>query len=165
MCGVMSSAKALDRSNLVFKINALILDYLKIKPSEYVTQDEINNYSNEIIAFWNNYSDKLVCSIEENDCYCVIRNPQSVLKRAISLNLYYEIYFGYLMKFGPGKIDFNTIEIVNGERETILDYINTIISHEKFDEFYEQKNVLRLREGLIHHFHAIKAIDIPKVPN
>ena len=143
------NSKTLKNTNVVRQVNRYISIFLDLDPD--------NDNTKAIISFWNTYSKYLMCSTEYNRG----RTPEHELKRAISTHTHSEMFFKYLMRFGPGVIDFNnTIEIVDGKEETLIDYIDKIIASEDFEKNYNTSDVKKLRKGLTLHFNAKTAAQL-----
>jgi hypothetical protein len=137
------ASKILKGSDVVDEVNVSLSMFLDLDPDKDNTK--------QIISFWNTYSKYLITTIEDN----IGRTPEHVLKRAVSTNTHSEMFFKYLMRFGPGVIDFNnTIEIVDGKEETLIDYIDKIIASEDFEKNYNTSDVKKLRKGLTLNFNA-----------
>lgn len=90
-----------------------------------------------ISAFFNQYNACLICD-DSADIY--IRENEHILKRSLALGEYNFVY--YAAKSNKYKLDWNFYEIVEGEKETIIDYIEKIINDEELASDY---NVLELK--------------------
>ncbi len=145
------TSKTLKGTDLVYQVNRYISNFLNLDPDKDNTK--------QIISFWNTYSKYLITTIEYN----IGRTPEHVLKRAVSTNTQSEMLFTYLMRFGPGVIDFNnSIEIVDGKEETLIDYLDKIIASEDFEKNYNTSDVKSLRSSLTNHFNAKTASELEK---
>ncbi|MWW26064.1 hypothetical protein [Algibacter lectus] len=77
----------------------------------------------KVSDYLNKHSDILICG---DDGVEGIRKREQLLKRSVSCGLY-----GYLQELAIDNqysVDFNTYEIINEEKETLLDYIYLIIN-------------------------------------
>ncbi|MDO7138145.1 hypothetical protein [Algibacter lectus] len=93
----------------------------------------------KVSDYLNKHSHILICG---DDGVEGIREREQLLKRSVSSGLY-----GYLQQLAIDKeysVDFNKYEIIDGEKETLLDFIYLIINDEELAEDY---NVYEL-EGL-----------------
>jgi len=84
----------------------------------------------KISKFFNDNNSKLICS--ENDYY--IRENEHILKRSVALSEY-----DFLMTAANSskyELDWNFYEIVDGKKETILDYLDMIINDVEMEEEY-----------------------------
>lgn len=127
-----------------------ILHYLSITK-------ETPNYKEIIAKFWNEHSDKFICLYTSMH---TPNTPQHLAKRALDLGIHNYYFNRYLFRFKNPKIDFNEIEIVNGEEETIIDYIDKILAREKDNTNYELDSVKNLRNVLVRKFGAKKASEL-----
>ncbi|MEL0643208.1 hypothetical protein V6251_02365 [Olleya sp. Ti.3.14] len=90
----------------------------------------------KVSDFLNKNSHILICG---DDGVEGIREREQLLKRSVSSGFY-----GYLQQLAIDKtysVDFNTYEIINGEKETLLDFIYLIINDVDLAEDY---NILEL---------------------
>jgi hypothetical protein len=81
------------------------------------TKSEFPEYFNN---FLNTYKNKIICPK-----YQVTTNifpPQHLFKRILAAGMN-ETYEEYFFNFENGDVNFNAYQIVNGEKETILDWI------------------------------------------
>ncbi|WP_298553622.1 hypothetical protein [uncultured Algibacter sp.] len=136
MCIQFTLAKKYGAKDLISKIDDIVISYLGL--------DKSKKNKKEIINFWNSKSEYLICDEGKRKD----RNTEHVLKRAIYLEYYPELFFSYLMRFKEPQIDFNAIEKINGENETILDYLDKLISTERVEDLYDIENVKKLRRIL-----------------
>jgi hypothetical protein len=143
-------AKEVNNKNLVIQVNELIENYLDLNHSE--------NNKKEILIFWNTKSQYLICDTGTKKS----RESENILKRAIYLKLYPEMFFSYLMSFKDPTIDFNAIEVVDGKNETILDYIDNIMEEQDVELNYNASQVRKLRKILATQFGAKKASELEK---
>lgn len=137
-----------NSNNLKERVNNLILDYLSL--------DKREDNTKAVTQFWNEKSECLICNTKTAQG----RNPEHVLKRAVSLLFHREIFFHYLFSFKDPKIDFNAIEIVDGQEETLLDYIDNIIASDDFEMNFNTAEVIKLRKILAVKYDAKTAQEL-----
>jgi hypothetical protein len=97
----------------------------------------------KISDFINNNHDKLICS---DDSLQKHRKREHVFKRAIALQSYY--YFHHLAKSDDYSINMNFYEIVDGKKETLLDYVDMILNDPEKREMYNLNSLNNLRDTL-----------------
>ncbi|SFD71835.1 hypothetical protein SAMN04489722_1181 [Algibacter lectus] len=86
----------------------------------------------KVSDYLNKYSNILICGDHGTDG---IHEREQLLKRSVSSGLY-----GYLEQLAIDEeysIDFNKYEIIDGEKETLLDYIYLIINDEELAKDYD----------------------------
>lgn len=98
-----------------------------------------------ISKFFNENNSKLICN-DDSDSY--IRPNEHILKR--SLGRAEHDFLKYIANSSKYEIDWNFYEIVDGKKETMLDYIEKIINDPELAEDYnipELKTLVRTIEG------------------
>ena len=100
---------------------------------------------NKIISeFFNKYADSLIC---EDDSFINIRSNEHIFKRSIARGQH--IYIKHVAKTNAYTINLNFYEIVDGKKETILDYIDKMLVDEKAtEEDYDIDEIKLLRTFL-----------------
>ena len=98
------------------------------------------DYQSKVLQWWNAHSDQVIC-VEETAGY---ESPQHVLKRIFEMGAWDSFFREYLSQPGLESFDLNSIEMVDGRPETLLDYLDMIIAKEGIDEAYRIQ-VLALR--------------------
>ncbi|WP_282148383.1 hypothetical protein [Algibacter lectus] len=86
----------------------------------------------KVSDYLNKHSHILICGDHGTEG---IREREQLLKRSISSGLY-----GYLEQLAIDEeysVDFNVYEIINGKKETLLDYIYLIINNPQYARDYE----------------------------
>ena len=119
------------------------------------------NYKKLVAAVYNKYAACFICRDKPTS---KTRNPEQFLKRVVSLGMYETILYDFfLYDEEEYPINVNTIEILpNGEKETLLDYINKILADPEVDKKYDVKEILDLKGLIIEDFGAKKASDLKK---
>ena len=84
--------------------------------------------------------------------------PQHLSKRIIDMRLHKDVYYKYLLR--DKEIDINGIDIVNGRKETILDYIDGILSDPDAEDKYNVKEIKGLRRMFVKRFGAKSAEEL-----
>ena len=124
-----------------------ILDYLEISK-------DTPNYRKHITKFWNKNFSNLVCTWADFG----MTAPQHLSKRIIDMRLHKDVYYKYLLR--DKEIDINGIDIVNGRKETILDYIDGILSDPDAEDKYNVKEIKGLRRMFVKRFGAKSAEEL-----
>ncbi|MEL6562132.1 MAG: hypothetical protein AAFQ94_28360, partial [Bacteroidota bacterium] len=89
-----------------------------------------------ISRFFNDNNNCLICG---NDTSLKIRNNEHILKRSISSNMPHLLRKA--LETENYDIDYNFYEIVNGKKETILDFIDKILSNEDLMRTYDKEEL------------------------
>lgn len=102
---------------------------------------DVNHPNKEkiISEFFNKNNEKLNCGKETTNGW---REREHILKRSISANMYH-----FLQKVGSSRkysIDFNYYEMVDGKKETILDYLDKILADDDLMEGYDRDELEEL---------------------
>lgn len=150
LCSTLSLSLAQGSRETWQYIEDIMLKYLEI-------DKKTKNYKFLVSEFWNKYAQKFICI----DDHPLARTPQQFMKRVIDFGLQDDIFYNFLL-FDEEEypIRVNHIEYYNGEPETVLDYIDSILKDPKNEKKYEFKQVKALREVLIEDYNAKKAREI-----
>ena len=98
----------------------------------------------KISDFFNNNHAKLICGCDSNSRH---RSREHVFKRAIAIQSYE--YINHLARSDDYSINMNFYEIVDGKKETLLDYVDMILNDPKKREMYNLNALNILRENLV----------------
>jgi len=153
---ICAEATSLSRGDSISKAGEII-EAMFIKMFGIDKNDP--NYKQLVAAVYNKYAACLICRDKPN---FRTRNPEQFLKRVVSLGMYESILYDFfLYDEDEYPIDVNTIEILpNGEKETLLDYINKILADPEVDKKYDVKEILDLRTWIIEYYGAKKASEL-----
>ena len=135
-------------------VEGLILNFLGISKED-------PKYKEKLTKFWNENADKFIC--HEEGTTERTRNPQHFLKRIVDLGMHKSVLNGFLLS-NPYKlpINVNTVEIYNGKEETLLDYLDAIISNPDNEEKYNIPEIKSLRRLLLMGYNAKTAAELKK---
>jgi hypothetical protein len=122
------------------------------------TSQEDPNHKAILTKFWNENNEKCICYEGPED---ETRNPQHFLKRIVDLGMYKSVLNDFLLS-NPFKfpIDVNAVEIYNGKEETLLDYLNEILSNPENEEKYNFQEIKSLRRLLLMGYNAKTAAQL-----
>ena len=148
ICSAMNSALSSNTYDVLRGVNRYISTFLNLDPKQ--------DNSKEIFEFWSKNSKDLICEVDSSS---EGRKKEHVLKRAIALQIHNKLFYQYLFRAGHDEI-FNAVEIVDGEEETILDYIDKIMQQDDFEDLYEPSEVKKLRHLLANKFGAKTAQEL-----
>lgn len=151
-----NTATTLSRGDSISKAGEIIEErFLK----KFGIDKNHPNYKQLVAAVYNKYAACLICKDKPTPH---TRNPEQFLKRVISLGMYESILYDFLLYDEEEyPIDVNTIEILpNGEKETLLDYVDKILADPKVSEKYDVKEIQSLRRVIIKDYNAKKASEI-----
>lgn len=120
------------------------------------------NANAKITEFWNENFEQLICTVGglKN------RTPQHLLKRVIDMKLNSTVFYDFIFELdADGDIDnvninVNAIEQTPNGPETVIDYIDAILSDPKNKTSYVFSEIKDLRDGLIEEFGAKRASEL-----
>ena len=126
----------------------MILDHLNI--------DKANNpnYRVEVRNFWNANHERMICTNETPGH----TSPQHILKRVIEMQSTSTFYFQYFLE--DRRVNVNAIEMREGQPETVVDYIDTILADPQAENLYDVSELRRLRSFLLQFMNAKRASEI-----
>lgn len=116
---------------------------------------ETPDYQDKIIDFWNANSGYFICQGKLNS---KTRVTEHIMKQAIAISSYDQLFYKFLLK--KKKTDVNAVEWVNGEPESILDFIDKIFQDPDASDKYVLRDLQRLRKVLEKVFHAKTAAQL-----
>ena len=104
----------------------------------------IPNKEAYVIRFLNENVDELICETTNDVDEVSVRDLEPMFKKAIGMG-YYGV-FKYMDENGryKNKINLNHVEMVNGEKETVLDYLYNIFENEDLLEEYDADKIASL---------------------
>lgn len=132
ICARMTLAHSTGTSSSYEVFESVILNYLGVTRAD-------SSYRSKVTDFWNRYSDQMVCTDE----MVGFPSPQHILKRVVELDAVSAFYFEYFLKDRAANI--NSVEYVNGEPETLLDYIDSVLNTPNANELYNVSEIRQLR--------------------
>ncbi len=94
--------------------------------------EDTANKEKIISKFFNENNHLLICD-DDNDTY--IRESEHILKRSLALGEYN--FLNYAANNHKYELDWNFYEMVDGEKETLLDYLDMIINDEEIASEYD----------------------------
>ena len=152
---ICAEATSLSRGDSISKAGEII-EAMFIKMFGIDKNDP--NYKQLVAAVYNKYADCFICRDKPTK---FTRNPEQFMKRVVSLGMYESILDDFLLYDNEEyPINVNTIEIVNGEPETFLDYLNKILADPKVDKKYDVKEIKSLRRYVIEDYNAKTAAEL-----
>ncbi|GFD96908.1 hypothetical protein KUL156_48160 [Alteromonas sp. KUL156] len=130
----------------------MVLKYLK-KDAALVS-DKSLGISNEVAAFWQQYHPYFICTSAHNG----YTTPQHVLKRVVDMNVTASFYFEYFLH--DKSVNLNAVEWVEGEPETLLDYLDKILADPQSKGLYDLETVRQLRGFVIKTYNGKRACEL-----
>ena len=119
-----------------------------------IDKKENPNYRAEISKFWNQYSEYMICTNERVG----YDSPQHLLKRVVDMSSITAFYFEYFLE--DENINVNAIEWKDGQPETVVDYLDSIIADPNLEHIYDLETVKHLRSFLVSRIGAKKAVEV-----
>jgi hypothetical protein len=164
ICSRMLDSQGIDGLNARDEFKSTIARYLSIPKTG-------KNTRKKVIDFLNANKEYFVCTSEVS----MYSFPQTVLRRLVDMKIQEEVFFEFLLEDDSddykGKADLNVIHIYKegpthhginggyvyphkGEAETLLDYIETLLSTEETKSTYNHDELLDLQESLRDEYGA-----------
>jgi hypothetical protein len=151
LCAQLQLSKTAGDKDAGMQIEIHFLDELNITRKD-------PDYKIKVAEFWNKYSEYFIC----NDG-TARRNPQHFLKRVVDMDYYKKVLYDFLLSDEEEyPISVNAIEIYKGKEETLLDYLNIILSDPNNEELYSFKEIEFLRSIIIEDYGAKTASELKK---
>lgn len=108
-----------------------------------IDKETTPNYRLRVRDFWNENHEQMICRNEIQG----LDSPQHILKRVIDMRNTTSFYFDYFIS--DRQVNVNAIEYRNGNPETVIDFIDTILSDPQAEELYDVQELGRLKYFLI----------------
>lgn len=117
-------------------------------------------YRDQVIAFWNANSEKLICRHEcSKKPYA--RVPQHFMKRVVDLRMENQIFYEFLLDDSETwQVDVNAIEMIDGRAETLLDYLDGIRADPSRHHRYDLDQIAEFREYIVEEYGAKTAREL-----
>lgn len=153
---VGADGEIVDGLTLETRIENLMLNYLGIS-----REKDSSTYKQRISEFWNENEGKFICRIEDQQFRT--RTPQHFTKRVVAYGLTESIFDEFLL-YGREEYDINInyIEIYNGNKETLLDYVLNILNDEEKVKNYNKNYLISVKVGL-RKYGAMTAKEIEEM--
>lgn len=150
VCGMLSEAARSDVRTIARDIEDAVLAHNGWDRSTV-------NYRLKFSQFFNENSTKFICS---NDSH--LYSTQHLFQRAINLRAYTPFLMNFLLADeNEYPIDVNVITTnFKGEQESLLDFVDAILSSFNADLNFNVEEIKELREVLIIHYNAKHASEI-----
>lgn len=149
LCVNMVNANATGK-DIVKVMEDQILEYMKISRST-------PNYKDKIITFWNDNKNGFVCHGKMNS---KTRETEHLMKRAIALSIHNKVFYEFLLDTEDVEINPNAVEYVNGQPETVVDYLDKILADPNSSRKYVISDIKRLRKDLVNYYGAKSAREL-----
>ena len=148
LCDTMLLYKNMGKRSPHVAFERGVLYFLNINPKE------TPNYRAEISKFWNQYSEHMICTNESVG----FESPQHLLKRVVDMGSVTSFYFEYFLQ--DENINVNAIEWKDGQPETVVDYLDSILADPNSEYIYDLETVKQLRSFLVSRIGAKKAVEV-----
>lgn len=130
----------------------MVLKYLKKETEQGA--EKTSGISNEVTAFWQQYHPYFTCTTAHNG----YTTPQHVLKRLVDMNDIIGFYFDYFLQ--DESVNLNAVEWVEGEPETLIDYLDKILADPQSKGLYDLETVRQLRALIVGRINAKRACEL-----
>ena len=149
VCLKITDAKAIGSTTIADDIEAIIFRY-------HGWNRQTSEYKKKIAAFFNENSEHFVCP-DDQTAY----PDQFLFQRIIAMGMYDELLISYFLEDeNEFPIDVNTVYELYGTRQTVLDYVNSIIASVGFEKNYDTQEISDLRLILVEYFNAKTAAEL-----
>jgi hypothetical protein len=121
-----------------------------------ITKEDAD-YKTKLVDFWNSYNKFFICFDNGSDI------PEHILKRSLSelTFLHDQVLFDWLFDLNQTKaIDFNQVIYFDGQPETILDFLNTVLLNSYEYQGFSPITIGELRTKLIEDCNAKTAAEL-----
>jgi hypothetical protein len=148
LCLSVLSARNATGEDIPTLIRNEFAKFLNINPSDA-------DYQSKVTTFWNDNQNDFICSGKINTQY---RESEHLLKRMINLNEESNFFYNFLLD--DMNVRVNAVEYVNGEPETVIDFIDKIVSDPQSSRYYSIVKLTKLKKMLIDYYGAKRAHDL-----
>jgi hypothetical protein len=131
ICG--ASYLSWGSSNPVISLEMTILDEIGVEIDDPLRSQKISE-------FFNKNHDRLICG---DDSLQKFRKREHFFKRAIAIQAY--DYFDHLAESDDYSINMNAYEIIDGKKETLIDYVDKILNDPAKRALYNIDGLKNLR--------------------
>lgn len=126
----------------------MVLDHLGIDKASTPT------YRLDIREFWNAHHQEMVC-VSASPGYPA---PQHILKRVVDMRGTEDFYFDYLLQ--DRELNLNAVEQTERGPETLVDFLDRILSDPDAESLYDMSEVRRLRAFIVEQMDAKRAAEL-----
>lgn len=141
LCSSLLNSQAFDDLTARDAFKSTIAKHLKISVNG-------NNTRKAVLDFFNLHKNDMICTVK-NSKYSF---PQHVMRRMIDMGIQEELFFDFLLEDDSdeykGKVDLNIVyKNAEGVEETLLDYIETLLSDKSTKGLYNHDELRDLQES------------------
>ena len=153
MCEVLYSTRTVEGFHSFQALENTLLSRVGFTKSD-------PNYKMKMVAFWNYYNDRMICSQGTTEY-----PRQHIYRRAIELRVEKYVLFGFFLKDPVNSpYNINAVEYIadKGVSITVIDFIDSLIKVEEEDGVgeYDIDELEELRETLMNDYGAKRYKDL-----
>lgn len=130
-------------------IKEILEKELKVKESD-------PNYKKTMSNFWNKYQHRFICSAFPDSGF---PRREHIFKRIIH-DRYTHVLDDFFFDEDLIEVDWNVVEVHNGKKETLIDYLDHILKTERRGSQYDLDEVREIRDGLREEYGAKRASEL-----
>lgn len=154
ICHLALTFRTSNAKQAGYNIEEFVLNWIGISKED-------PNYKEKLTKWWNENNHRFIC--HEEGITERTRNPQHFLKRVVDLGMHKLVLYDFLLSDEDDyPIDVNAVEIYNGKEETLLDYLDKILSNPNNEKTYNMKEIEWLRFTIIEDYSAKRASELKK---
>ncbi|MWV29200.1 hypothetical protein [Aurantiacibacter rhizosphaerae] len=150
LCLILTKESSLDKYSAAENLEETLLRFSSISRIS-------PNYKLQLANFWNKHSESIICEANSG-----LFPRQHLFKRAIQMNVQDKVLVDYFLsdenKF---PINMNVIEVLNdGEKSTILDYIDKVIAEPDANQIYNIGQVIGIKNIIEKLYNGKRAKEL-----
>jgi hypothetical protein len=148
MCGELIKAQEMTGKNSAKVLEKILLKHLNLTKKNA-------NYKRQLTQFWNSKLNQMICTTPSVHN----KSPQHLMHRVIDMKLDQQVFFNFIFDLEENEsegINVNVVTFNNdtGKPETVIDYIDAILSDSNNETKYVLREIKDLREVLIDYYNA-----------
>jgi len=157
---------------LVGSVRGVQFEYKKFTPDYIITMGTAMYYnvpenSNKIDElrerFWNEHNDKMYCHtnlVRDTFNGRNISHISKIMMRQTFGSSFHLAIYKYQKRVNPkSSYDINHVELVDGEKETLLDFVNKVLDDKKLYKYFDFSQVKRV-QVLMTKYGAKRAVEL-----
>jgi len=150
ICGKLIVAQESTGENSAKVIERSLLKHLNITK-------KTPSYKTTLTKFWNKNLDQMICTRR----VVGLKAPQHIMKRVIDMRLDSGVYFDFIFELNDNvKVNAISLNSETGQPETVVDYIDTILTDPSNKTKYVFREIKDLKEVLIDEYNAKTANEL-----
>lgn len=114
----------------------------------------------QVETFWNTHHNHFICNMAEITPEG--RKQLHITKMALEYDLFTDYFKNFFtIRNSPYQYNVNSVQIVNGKKETVIDYIDSILNApQDIQKYYNIKQIKMFRKLLVRKYGAKRASEL-----